>query len=228
MGWEPCNYKVAPGSNRMMNVHYYNATINGKHYDKPAISLFHTYDGGKFSCMGVELSPPADCGNTIKKGSVVEGTVEWLNLPVNKDEYYGPSSVIAAIPQHYFNTWRAAYAYALGGKYKVEASVGEVVQNTPVYVACADKQDSGDTVAEITVPGGKGYVPLTFTQVKHYSGYQLQKYFNGAWENVDQSVFGNDYWQTWYDADNGKYEFTYNVEHTGNEDQQYKYRLVKK
>ncbi|MBR3751127.1 MAG: hypothetical protein IKK58_05080 [Clostridia bacterium] len=227
MGWEPCNYKVAPGSNRMLNLHYYNATINGKSYTKPALSIYHTYDGGRFPCIGVELSPPADCGNTIKAGSVVEGTVEWINLPVQKDEYYGPSKVMASIPAEDFNTWRAAYAYASGGKHTVTARVGTVIKGTPAKVECVQSQSSGDVVAEITVKGGMGYVPLTFSGVKHYSGYELQKKNGDAWEKVDQSTFGNDYWQAWYDDTLGTYELTFNVEHMG-DGSACSYRLVKK
>ncbi len=228
MGWQPCNYKVAPGSNRMLAVREYNATINGKAYTKPALSLYHTYDGGKYSCIGVELSPPADCGDLIKKGSVVEGTVEWLNLPVNKDEYYGPSDGINSIPSSYFNTYKAAQVYAHNGKFTVSAKVGKVVKNTPIHVECASDQASGKTVAEITVTGGRGYVPLTFTSVKGYSGYELQVKKGSKWQKVDQSVHGNDYWQTYYDVNKKTYELTFNVEHLGEKTQQYQYRLVKK
>lgn len=227
MGWQPCNYKVAPGSNRMLNVHSYNATINGKKYTKPALSLYHTYDGGKYSCIGVELSPPADCGNTIKAGSVVEGTVEWLNLPVQRDEYYGPSQAITSIPANYFNTYKAAQVYAHNGKFTVSAEVGKVVRSVPIHVACVSNQAKGKTVAEITVKGGRGYVPLTFTGVEHYSGYSLEKKVGSKWVKVDQSVFGNDYWQAWYDSQSGTYELTYNVEHLGSKNEIYKYRLVK-
>lgn len=226
MGYEPVGYKTVPGGNRMLNVMSYQATINGKEYTKPSLSFYHTMDGGIYPCVAVEISPPAEAGNVIKKGSVVCGTVEWLNIPVQKSDYYGPSSVIAAIPAEDFNTYKAAYAYAKGGKYTVTAQIGTVEKNTPIYVRCADEQAAGKTAAQITVTGGMGYVPLTFTGVKHYSGYHLEKQTEDGWEKVDQSVYGNDYWQAWYDGNTGTYELTYNVEHYG-KGETVVYRLVK-
>ena len=44
---------------------------------------------------------------------------------------------------------------------------------------------------------------------------------------VDQSYNGNDYWQAWYDSDTATYELTFNVEHSGDPEAVYEYRLVK-
>ena len=96
-----------------------------------------------------------------------------------------------------------------------------------MYVACVDQQASGDVAAEITITGGMSYVPITFTNVKHYSGYHLEQLVDGQWVKVDQSVSGNDYWQTYYDSVSCTYEFTYNVEHNGGSGAVYQYRLVK-
>lgn len=226
MGYEPVLWKKTPGANRMLNVISYNATLNGKTYTKPSLSFYHTMNGG-VPCIAVELSPPAEAGNTIKKGSTVEGTVEWLNMPVSKSDYYGPSEIMNSFDASAFNTSKIAYAYAQGGKYRVTAEVGTVTKQTPIYVACAEKQDSGQTAAEITVTGGMGYVPITFSNVKHYSGYRLEQYIDGGWVKVDQSTYGNDFWQTWYDSNTCTYEFTYNIEHSGNTQASYRYRLVK-
>ena len=71
-------------------------------------------------------------------------------------------------------------------------------------------------------------MPLTFTNVPSYSGYRLEKKEGEQWVMVDQSYNGNDYWQAWYDADTATYELTFNVEHSGNPEDVYEYRLVKK
>lgn len=226
MGYKPVLYKANPGANRMLNLLSYKAELNGKTYNKPSISLFHTMNGN-IPCIAVELSPPAEVGNIIKKGSTVEGVVEWLNMPVSKSDYYGPSDIIKNMPADYFNTSKIAYAYAKGAKYTVTANVGTVLKNAPVFVKCTEDQANGQTAAEITVKGGMGYVPITFTNVKHYSGYRLEQLVNGTWQKVDQSVSGNDYWQAWYDADTCTYELTFNVEHSGDPETQYSYRLVK-
>lgn len=226
MGYEPVLYKATPGANRMLNVISYNAQLNGNTYTKPSLSFYHTMNGN-IPCVAVELSPPAAVGNTIKKGSTVEGTVEFLNMPVSKSDYYGPSEIISNMPAEYFNTSKIAYEYAVGAKYTVAAQTGSVEKNTPIYIKCVEQQESGKTVAEITVTGGMGYVPLTFTNVKHYSGYSLEQFVQEEWVKVDQSVTGNDYWQAWYDSDSCTYELTYNVPHNGDKNAEYKYRLVK-
>lgn len=226
MGYEPVLYKATPGANRMLNVISYTANLNGNTYTKPSLSFYHTMNGN-IPCIAVELSPPNEVGNTILKGSTVEGTVEFLNMPVSKSDYYGPSEIINSMPAEDFNTSKPAYAYAVGAKYTVTAQTGRVEKNTPVYISCIEEQESGAAIAEITVKGGMGYVPLTFTNVKHYSGYSLEKFIDGQWQKVDQSVTGNDYWQAWYDADSCTYELTYNVPHSGNKEDEYRYRLVK-
>ncbi|MBR3750352.1 MAG: hypothetical protein IKK58_01130 [Clostridia bacterium] len=222
MGYKPVLWKKEPGANRMLNLMYYNASLNGKTYTKPSLSFYHTMNGG-VPCVAVELSPAAECGNTIKKGSTVEGCVEWLNMPVAKSDYYGPSTVLKGMDAGDFNTYRLAYSYAKGGYYSASATVGKITKTAPIYVAC----QGGDVLAQITVKGGIGYVPMTFTGVPHYSGYRLQKKVGDAWETVDQSVKGNDYWQAWYDSGSGTYELTFNVEHSGDPNASYTYRLVK-
>ncbi len=226
MGYEPVLWKVEPGANRMLNVLSYNANLNGKTYSKPSLSFYHTMNGD-VPCVAVELSPPAEVGNTIKAGSTVEGTVQWLNMPVSKDDYYGPSSIVNGFAAEDFNTSKIAYAYAVGSKYTVTAQTGTLLSTTPIKVACSDTQVSGQAAAEITVTGGMSYVPITFTNVKHYSGYSLEQLADGQWIKVDQCVAGNDYWQVYYDSATCTYEFTYNVEHLGSSDTVYQYRLVK-
>ena len=101
-----------------------------------------------------------------------------------------------------------------------------MIKNTPIYVKCAESDQQG-VLAEITVTGGMGYVPLTFTNVPHYSGIRLETKKGGSWVAVDQSVTGNDYWQAWYDSLSGTYELTFNVEHTG-KDCREDYRLIRR
>ena len=197
--------------------------LNGETYTKPSFNIRCTTNFN-IQCNLIELCPPAAVGNTIEKGSTVECVLEYMNLPVTKEAYYGPSEIMQSIPEEYFNTYRAAYYYVLGGKYTAEASIGEITKAVPITVKTVD----GDVAAQITVKGGISYVPLTFTNVPSYSGYRLEKKEGEQWVMVDQSYNGNDYWQAWYDADTATYELTFNVEHSGNPEDVYEYRLVKK
>ena len=218
------SHKQGPDADRMLSVAEYNAQLNGKTYNKPSFNLRNTVNGG-FPCLLVELCPAAEVGNTIKAGSTVTGTVEYLNLPVSKSVYYGPSEVLKSIPAEEFNTWKLAYRYAVGSKTAATAKIGTVTQQQPLFVECAQE---GDVAAEVTVKGGMSYVPLTFTGVPSAYGYELEKHENGQWVKVDQSVQGNDYWQCWFDSEKGSYELTFNAEHSGDANAQYSYRLVKK
>lgn len=222
MGAQRQEHKSGPDSNRALNVISYNAVLNGETYTKPSFNIRCTTNYN-IQCNLIELCPPAAVGNTIEKGSTVEGVVEYLNLPVSKEAYYGPSEVMQSIPEEYFNTYRAAYYYVLGGKYTTEASIGEVTKAVPITV----KTVEGDVAAQITITGGISYVPITFTNVPSYSGYRLEKKEGEQWVMVDQSYNGNDYWQAWYDSDTATYELTFNVEHSGDPEAVYEYRLVK-
>ena len=222
MGAQRQEHKLGPDSNRALNVISYNAVLNGETYTKPSFNIRCTTNYN-IQCNLIELCPPAEVGNTIEKGSTVEGVVEYLNLPVSKEAYYGPSEVMQSIPAEYFNTYRAAYYYVLGGKYTTEASIGEITKAVPITV----KTVEGEVAAQITITGGISYVPITFTNVPSYSGYRLEKKEGDQWVMVDQSYNGNDYWQAWYDSDTATYELTFNVEHSGDPEAVYEYRLVK-
>ena len=65
--------------------------------------------------------------------------------------------------------------------------------------------------AEVTVTGGLGYVPITFTGLKHYRGYGLEQFTADGWQRVVQSVHGHDYWQTGFDAEQRTFRMTFNV-----------------
>ncbi|MDD6204495.1 MAG: hypothetical protein PUC05_05855 [Firmicutes bacterium] len=217
------DYFQSKNAARMMSLLYFDADINGQHYDKPAVNLRSTEMFCGNSTI-VELCPPASVGNTVKAGSVVRGGVEYINLPVSLESVYYDSPVLKSFPAEEFDTWRLAYRYAMGDKTSVTAETGEVLRQYPIAVKCAG---STDVLAQITVKGGISYIPLTFTNVPIYSGYRLEKLEGDAWVRIDQSVKGNDYWQAYYDAEAGSYELTFNVEHSGDPDAQYTYRLVK-
>ncbi|HAR66637.1 MAG TPA: hypothetical protein DCR55_10550, partial [Lentisphaeria bacterium] len=59
--------------------------------------------------------------------------------------------------------------------------------------------------------GGIGYVPIQFEGLASPDGYALyDKAANGE-TKLDQSVRGNDFWQTDHDLTTNTYRMTYNV-----------------
>lgn len=218
-------------SNRMLNVLSYNATLNGNTYTNPAFSIRldnSSFGSNGLNCTSLELSPQAEVGDTIKAGSVVEGTVEFIPLPVHKGEgengYYGDNQAMLALSDADFSSYKLAMLFVQGDRLSATATVGTIVRDYPLQVAC----DTGQTAAELTVTGGMGYVPISFTGLSSYSGNRLyKKNHSNQWELVDQSVHGNDYWQCILDPASGTYAITFNLLHSGDPLQTYTYKLVK-
>ena len=214
-------------SNRMINLLSFSGTLNGAEYDKPALSLryTHQYDGYNqvnVPSLSAELGPAQAVGNTIEAGSRVTGVVQYINLPNFKQWYYGGNETVENLPEEMFDSWRLAHFIAQGEKHEVTASVGEVTQLYPIAVKASE-----DGTAEISVKGGLGYVPVTFTNLPSYSGFSLMLRTENGWEKIDQSVHGEDYYQSWFDSETGRYELTFNVLHSGEPEQIYEYRLVR-
>jgi len=201
-----------PGA-RMMHLISWSSLINGKQYDKPSVSIKvnkAAYGANNIPCAVVELGAPAEAGSIIKKGSTVEGTVQFVPLPTHIGEglngYYGPDEGIRGVPGEGDEFIKNLAMYFLRGeRLEVIAQKGTVTSLYPVAVEL--EQDE----AEITLRGGTGHVALTFMGAEGYSGYVLERLVEGTWVKVDQSVYGNDFWQCFYDAVTQSYQHTYNV-----------------
>ena len=227
----PGNYLAQyglPGS-RMLNLLSYSASINGRQYDKPAVSMYISAPsyGTVYDSAAVELCPQAEVGNTIKAGSTVEGTVEYIPLPTGNGEkengYYGSNSAMLALPEENY-TLALAMLFVRGDRYSAAASTGEVTCMYPLKI----RAQAGETAAEFTLTGGMGYTAVTFTGLDRFDGWRLQQKQGDGWEALDQSVHGNDYWQCRFDAEAGSYEMTYNVPCSGDPEQTQVFRLVRR
>ena len=148
--------------------------------------------------------------------------IEYDVLPNNISTYYGSSDYLS-INSSLMGTSDGIYQQVLGGKINVNASVGTVISSYPVAISAV----SGDVVAQFTINGGLGYVPVTVKGLPTFSGYKLQVKSGAEWVDVDQSVNGNDYWQAYRDS-NGSYSLTYNVKNTAKLDfnKTNEYRLI--
>ncbi len=212
-------------ANKMFVIREYDATINGKGYGKPVFSLANTDNGGlQYS---FEVSPPAETGNVIKAGSKFSATIEFIVLPnptVNqKSYYYGNCDYIKKYMSE-MNTAASALRQAKDNAVSVFTTKGTIVNSYPVEI----DTEEGAVKAEFTLTGGLGYTPIVFNGLEDYRGYSLEVNKNGVWEKVDQSVFGNDFWQVNKTPD-GKYRQVYNVKNrlAPGSAAMYSYRLVK-
>ena len=87
----------------------------------------------------------------------------------------------------------------------VEVKGGKLLESYPIIVQ-AQKPE-----VKVKIKGGVGYVPIRFEGLKSIDGYALYQIVDGKEVRLDQSVHGNDFWQTDYDAATDTYKLTYNL-----------------
>jgi len=194
-------------ANRGMIVRSWSARLGGKDVPLPYASVFLTEDN--IASANVELSAPPELSKLLP-GDYVECEVELVILPMCAADYYGPDdrlrSALAASP----NSWESVHRQAAGNNLAVTASVGAILHNYPIVVRV---DDSGS--AEFEIEGGISYVPITITGLPAYSSGRLQERTDDSWRDIDQSVLGNDFWQTEHDPDGQTWTHIYNVDLAG-------------
>jgi hypothetical protein len=187
---------------RAVVIRDYKVIAGGKTYTNPTICapVFNSNPNN----IDIELLPPAEITD-FKKGDSIQLDLELITLHRTADDYYGPNEVYRKHLKENPNSWKTTYREAKGNDLKVSASGGKVLNKYPVAI-----QADGDEVT-VMIKGGVGAVPIRFEGLKSPGGYRLYQVVNGKRVNFDQSVHGNDFWQTDYDVLAGTYAVTYNV-----------------
>ena len=139
-------------------------------------------------------------------GDFVEFDVEIVVIPKSDQDYYGPNENLRADLAKNGNTWKPIHRQALGNDLDIQITRGRLVRRYPPAI----EVDSSEH-AEFEITGGVGYVPITFTGLRSSAGYILARQVGKKLTPVDQSVHGNDYWQTDYDPAAKVWRITYNV-----------------
>ena len=143
----------------------------------------------------------------------------WFGLARFKDAaaYYGPDQTFREFLTLKADTWRPVHREATGNALEIRPRRGVVVNRYPLVVATDSRQR-----ADVTFRGGLGYVAVTFAGLPEPRGYQLR--LDG--QRVDQTVHGNDFWQTDYDVDAKRWRMTFNVRLEGGSSPTHTLRLV--
>jgi hypothetical protein len=187
-------------ANRGMILRTWKARIGGRAAGAQRGAIIGTSQGPHPSAA---LLAPSD---DFRPGDFIEFTVEMVVLPVKADDYYGPNENLRASLRETGDTWRPVARQAAGNDLAVKVAAGTCQRPYPISI----KVD-GSQSADLEVTGGLGHVPLTFSGLASYKGYGLWMVVGGRETRVDQSVYGNDFWQTDYDAASRTWRQTYNV-----------------
>jgi hypothetical protein len=84
---------------------------------------------------------------------------------------------------------------------------GNLQQTYPPLITGID----GHTAAEFELQGGLGFLPVTIQGLYRHDKWKLQYYESNTWSDLDQSVHGNDFWQTTQNLEDGTYSLTFSL-----------------
>ncbi len=202
---EKNNQGLFTEASRGLIVRQWKAVLGGNKVNTPHISTHMT--GSHISNIRVasELSPPPGL-KTLQQGDFMETDIELVILPSQAELYYGPNKLFQQALAKDVNTWRLVHREAKGNDLNIKIKEGALVNSYPIEIKVSEKQE-----ALFTVTGGIGYVPLTFMGLNSRKGFKLYEVINGKPKVIDQSVNGNDFWQTDYDVVNNSWSMTYNI-----------------
>jgi hypothetical protein len=193
--------KGAAAASRGLIVRSWKARLGGRSAPVPHVATYATeWHRGRFRTV-VELAPPPGV-TALQPGDYVETNLEFVVLPADAAAYYGPNEKFREVLAKDADTWRPVHREAAGNALRVHARRGSVQQTYPLRIRAA-----ADGTAEFEVSGGVGHVPVTFTGLR--DGRPRGLLLNGS--PLNQTIHGNDFWQTDYDALTRRWSQTYNL-----------------
>lgn len=203
-GRPPQNQKVMGAwANRGVIIREWKARLGGKEAAPHFAERGTTRGPNQYST--VDLVPPVGV-TRLEAGDFVEAVIEYIVMPQNAEDYYGPNLALKEALKKDGGTSKMIYREVTKNDRKVEMITGELVGLFPdVRIACEGNK------ASYELTGGIGYLPLTFTNLSSHEGYTLK--VDG--KAVDQAVHGKDFWQTDYDPASQTWSRTYNLPRDG-------------
>jgi hypothetical protein len=174
-------------------VRSWRAVLGGRPAE-PHLSTFCTEWGKNNHRTSVELAPPPGITELLP-GDFVEAELELVVFPADAAAYYGPDTALRSMLARDADTWRPVHREASGNALKAIAKRGVIAQSYPLVVGVDDGQR-----AQVTVQGGLGHLPVTFTGLKSHSGHRVLV--------NDKPVT---HWQTDWHAATQRWQITCNV-----------------
>jgi len=190
---------------RALIIRSYKARFGGKEYMNPSISCpVYTTHGKVAPSVDMLLVLPDGVGQ-IKAGDKVEMDLEFVTLPNEAPDYYGPNTAFLKELQENPNSWKPIYKEVVGNNLTVTVQGGELERSYPIII------EAKNSVVQAEIAGGVGFVPISFKGLPYSKGYTLYQKVGDTLNALDQSVHGNDFWQTQYDPVTNSYTLTYNL-----------------
>lgn len=190
-------------ANRGLVIRSYRARLGGTVQTQPYAACYGTENG--IPGMNVEISPPPGV-HALQPGDYVDAEVELVIMPQSAGDYYGPNEALRLALSAHGNSWQPIWREAAANTLAVRVSQGKLEHTWPLLVTATASQH-----AALTITGGVGFAPVTFAGLSDFRGYSLWQTVRGVRSRVDQSVHGNDFWQSSYSPADKKWSITYNV-----------------
>jgi hypothetical protein len=191
--------KDEAGANRGIVIRSWKARLGGKEA-APWIAE-HGVTRHNENASTLDLVPPPGVTRFLP-GDFIEATFVHILMPQFAKDYYGPNEALRTALAKDENTWRMIQREALDNDRHIEMKQGQLQHLWPAITITADHDKAGFTLTH-----GLGYVPVTFTGLSTSRGFTL--FIDD--KPLNQSIHGNDFWQTDYDAESKTWSQTYNV-----------------
>jgi hypothetical protein len=195
--------KAGAWANRGIVIRRWDAMLGGKRAE-PWVAEYGVRIGEDTSL--IDIVPPPDVKKLLP-GDYLEATFEHIIMPQSARDYYGPNANLRSALEKDGNTWRMIAREAMGNDLGIDVQEGTLRQTWPIRI-----QATEGNRAAFRMTGGLGYVPVTIAGLSGYRRPTLEiQQGDGSWRVVDQSIHGNDFWQTDYDPATGAWEITYTL-----------------
>lgn len=191
---------------RALVIRSYQAKIGGRVFTRPTVSLpvHNVQKNGGGLDLDLLLAAPKEVSEFVP-GDTVEFEAEWITLPRNADDYYGPNEEFRKHLAEHPASWETTYREAVGNDLQVTARGGQVLKRYPVVIR-AEKP-----AVEVCLAGGVGYVPLRFEGLEAISDVALFEVVGKKEVKFGQAVRGNDFWQAGCEPSGQRWSLTFNV-----------------
>ena len=190
---------------RALIIRSYKATLAGKTVDNPTIAMpvHKANPQGKGVDVNLLLTAPPETAG-FQPNDTVEMTVEWITLPRVADDYYGPNEPLRKHLSENPSSWQTTFREAVGNDLKVTTQNSKVLQRYPIVI------QTERFPVTVDIEGGVGFVPIRFEGLKA-KNVALYEVVEGKEVKLNQSVKGNDYWQTGCDDAGRGFSVVYNL-----------------